>query len=99
MPSTSRTSGCRRTISPSLHCSAHVGAGEPETEHAAADDLVADAAVGTDAACIGHHALRLAGNVGARVPGVGQPMQRERCAVGHVPRPAGLRRFGRLDVS
>jgi hypothetical protein len=24
-------------------------------------------------------------------------MQRERCTIGHVPRPAGLRRFGGLD--
>ena len=75
----------------------NAGAGEPETEHAAADDLVADAAVGTDAAGIGHHALRLSGNVGAGVPGVRQPVQRQRCTVGHVLRPAGLRRFGRLD--
>ena len=69
-----------------------VGAGELEAEHAAADDLVADAAIGTDAAGIGHHALRLAGNVGARVPGVGQPVQRQRsrsrpCAAPSRPAP------------
>ena len=75
----------------------NVGAGEPEAQHAAADNLVADAAVWADAAGIGHHALRLAGHVGARVPGVGQPMQRERRAVGHVSGPAVLRRFGGLD--
>ncbi len=70
-----------------------IGARQLEAQHAAADDLVADAAVGADAARIRHHALRLAGNVGARVPGVGQPMQRQRRAIRHVPRPAGLRGF------
>ena len=73
------------------------GTGELEAEHAAAGNLVADAAVGTDATGIGHHAPRLAGNIGARVPGVRQPVQRQRCAIGHVLRPAVLRRFGGFD--
>ena len=72
----------------------NVGAGEFEAQHAAADDLVADAAVGADAAGIRHHAVDLAGNVGARVPGVRQPMQRHRRTIGHVPRPAGLGGLG-----
>ena len=53
--------------------------------------------IGADAAGIGHQRLRLSGHVCAGVPGVGEPVQRDRRAVRHVACPAGLRGFRRLD--
>ena len=91
-----RTSGCKRTTSPSLHC-APLGPPSAKPSMSRLTTSSHSAAIGTDAAGVGHHPRTL--------PGTLAPVYQvlaSRCSVEHrrsrqMPRPSGLRRLGRLD--